>query len=54
MILVALLVALILAAPAGAQPAPPSTPPTLPPVRVEDTRVPDERTATPEQAREEI
>ena len=54
MILVALLVALVLAVPAGAQPAPPTTPPTLPPVRVEDTRVPDERTATPEQAREEI
>jgi iron complex outermembrane receptor protein len=45
---------LALAAPCWAQPAPPSTPPTMPPVRVEGERVPDERTVTPERAREEL
>ena len=53
--LVIVTVILVLAAPsAWAQPAPPSTPPTMPPVRVEGERVPDERTASPERAREEI
>jgi iron complex outermembrane receptor protein len=51
---IAVVVALALASPAWAQPGSPTSPPTLPPVRVEDTRVPDERTATPDQAREEI
>jgi iron complex outermembrane recepter protein len=52
-----LVAAAILTLPASAvwaQPNPPSTPPTMPPVRVEGERVPDERTASPERAREEI
>ena len=47
------LAALSLAMPAAAQP-PPASQPTLPPVVVEGARVPVERTAPEEQAREEI
>src|SRR4029453_17291100 len=47
-------VVLVLAAPAGAQTTSPASPPPLPPVRGGDTRVPEDRTAIPEQAREEI
>jgi iron complex outermembrane recepter protein len=50
-LLVLVLAMLVSLAPAAAQ-APP--PPTLPPVVVEGARVPDERTATEQEAREEI
>jgi iron complex outermembrane recepter protein len=46
-------IGLALATPAWAQQTP-SGPPTMPPVRVEGERVPDERTVSPERAREEI
>jgi iron complex outermembrane recepter protein len=52
--LVTLAMILALTTPAWAQQAPPSSPPTMPPVRVEGERVPDERTESPERAREEL
>jgi hypothetical protein len=52
--LVTLAMILTLAGPVCAQQAPPSSPPTMPPVRVEGERVPDERTESPERAREEL
>ena len=54
LVLVATAILTLTASAVWAQPNPPSTPPTMPPVRVEGERVPDERTASPERAREEL
>jgi iron complex outermembrane receptor protein len=51
---VTLAAVLALAPPAWAQTTAPTTPPTMPPVRVEGERIPDDRTADPERAKEEI
>jgi iron complex outermembrane recepter protein len=52
-IAITLTAVLALAGPAWAQTGP-STPPTMPPVRVEGERIPDERTAELERAKEEL